>query len=131
MNVRIALNALAQRPKLVEEMSAELASENWDTVKQALYAIELLPPAPFGGAGRSFHEAGQRIADGLQEAAFPNGHPNNATPSWHNGTSAPARLWPPRAGCARRRWTSVLSCAPSWKQPVQYDNQHARDRSHL
>jgi hypothetical protein len=68
---KIALNALAHRPRLVEEMSAELASENWDTVKQALYAIELLPPAPPAGLAVPFHEAGQRIADGLQEAASP------------------------------------------------------------
>ena len=63
-----ALTALAQRPRLVEELSTELASENWDRVKQALYAIELLPPAPPAGLAEPFHDTGQRIVEGLQEA---------------------------------------------------------------
>src|SRR5262249_15684473 len=68
---KAALDALARRPKHVEEMSAELSSENWDTVKQALYAIELLPPAPPAGLAAPFQETGQRIVDGLQDAESP------------------------------------------------------------
>ena len=63
-----ALKALSQRPRLVEELSTELASENWDMVKQALYAIELLPPAPPPGLAEPFHKTGRRIAEGLQDA---------------------------------------------------------------
>jgi hypothetical protein len=63
-----ALKALSQRPRLVEELSTELASENWDTVKQALYAIELLPPAPPARLAEPFHKTGRRIVEGLQDA---------------------------------------------------------------
>jgi hypothetical protein len=64
-----ALKALAQRPRLVEELSAELASENWDTIKRALYAIELLPPAPPSGLAEPFDRTGRWIVEGLQDAA--------------------------------------------------------------
>src|SRR5262245_4870290 len=65
---KIALEALARRPRLIEEMTKELASENWDIVNQALYAIELLPPAPPAGLVVPFQEVGQRITEGLQDA---------------------------------------------------------------
>jgi hypothetical protein len=122
-----ALIALAHRPRLVEEMSAELASENLDTVKQALYAIELLPPAPPAGLAVPFHEAGQRIADGLQEAGS-----SHWSPQEHNAILA---QWDVCAGAfmaaARGLRQASVDVRPELRTIVEaaraYDNQNAHE----
>jgi hypothetical protein len=124
---KVAMNALAHRPRLVEEMSAELASENWDTVKQALYAIELLPPTPPAGLAVPFHEAGQRIADGLQEAAS-----SHWSPEQRNAILA---QWDVCAGAyiaaARGLRQATVDVRPELRTIVEaarvYDNQHAHE----
>jgi hypothetical protein len=124
---KAALNAVAQRPRLVEEMSAELASENWDTVKQALYAIELLPPAPPAALAVPFHEAGQRIADGLQEAASSHWSPderNRILAQWEVCAGA-------YMAAARGLRQATVDVRPELRTIVEaarkYDNQNARE----
>jgi hypothetical protein len=125
--MKIALHALTQRPRLIEEMSAELASENWDTVKQALYAIELLPPAPPAGLAVAFHEVGQRIAEGLHEAASSHWSPeerNRILAQWEVCSGA-------FMAAARGLYQAAVDVRPELRTIVEaarkYDNQHAHE----